>query len=182
MNLIIFSNFLILVSGAIHIFRSNELTAFEISLLGSWDILSIGRMISLLIYVGFYAIIQLTFLYFILRDIQLLLEVLFFLLNYSVLLLLTSLVRNKTGATVLGLLVTILFPTASLNLVSNYEYIFRTKMDMAIGSISFYLNPMSYNPLVYPITLSQALTMSGVLDFLLTVIYLIVFRNTQIKT
>jgi hypothetical protein len=189
----LFLNPLILASGVAHVARTKDMTVYELSMIGNWRALAIGRLVSLLLYISPYSIIQSVLLFLLItRDsvvsIEIILLIIVMLLFYCSLGMVLSLSGSRVVA-VIGLsMTTFLLPLSAwiLILISQLNNV--VDFDVITSIILYLLNsPMTFmSEKIYGIRLSVSWIQGGgvtiLTSLLLMALYIHVFtRRQQLK-
>jgi hypothetical protein len=189
----LFLNPLILASGVAHVARTKDITVYELSMIGNWRALAIGRLVSLLLYILPYLIIQSVLLFLLItRDsivgIEIILLTIIMLLFYCSLGMVLSLSGSRVVA-VIGLsMMTFLLPLSAwiLILISQLNNV--VDFDVITSIILYLLNsPMTFMfEKIYGIRLSVSWIQGGgvtiLTSLLLMALYIHVFtRRQQLK-
>lgn len=189
----LFLNPLILASGVAHVARTKDMTVYELSMIGNWRALAIGRLVSLLLYILPYLIIQSVLLFLLItRDsivgIEIILLTIIMLLFYCSLGMVLSLSGSRVVAVIDLSMMTFLLPLSAwiLILISQLNNV--VDFDVITSIILYLLNsPMTFMfEKIYGIRLSVSWIQGGgvtiLTSLLLMALYIHVFtRRQQLK-
>ncbi len=195
MNMVImlvafFLNPVYIVSGISHVARSWDTTVFEISMLGGWLKIAVARIISVVVYMIPYVIVQSIILYLFsaithageMLAVYLVLTVYL----YTGLALLISMVKRRIVTLLASAVVLFIAPLSVSIILGNYM-MFSAKPGLAVSIASYIFNPMLaywYN-IQYPgfirVSWIDGLIIDTIVMLMFYAVFILLFVRSEIK-
>jgi hypothetical protein len=182
--LVFFINPIFVISGFLHVSRSREITLFELSMLASWRDVALAKVLSAFIYIIPFAVIQSTFILAEHGSSQYALTEVMFLLSYTSLGLLVSLIGSKSSGLAVAVTAFFIMPISVQILIINYIH-YKMKVDQFISSVGYILNPITtycyHVQGIVTLGLMKGLIINIIADAIFLLLFYIAFRSIQIK-
>ena len=173
---------IVLFNGLVYL-KEEEITIFEITLIGSWKSVAVGRFFSLLSSFIPFLVMELVFFHYFSSSTVFLLIAMTVVMNSAVVML-ASLVPNKSAALMVVLATAFLLPLSSFVVLQSYSSLSIT-ISPAMGAILYLLSPlltdMLYNSHVVSLGPGWGLAVLCVFSIIAGSLYILSFGRSQFK-
>ncbi|OWP56374.1 MAG: hypothetical protein B2I17_06110 [Thermoplasmatales archaeon B_DKE] len=174
--------FMVMFNGLVYL-KEDEITIFEITLIGSWRAVAAGRIFSLLLsFIPFLAIEAIFFYFF--SSITVFLILAMTVVMESAVVMLASVIPSKPGALIVILSTTIMLPLASFVVLQSYTSL-SIAISPAMGAILYLLSPlltyMLFNNGIVPIGPYWGIAVIGTFSIMAGFLYTLIFGKLQFK-
>ncbi len=186
----LFLNPVYIISGISHVARSWDITVFEISMLGGWLKIAVARIISVVVYMIPYVVIQSIILYLFTSVAQVGKLLTMYLVSsvylYTGLSLLISIVKRRTVTLLASAVVLFIAPLSVSIILGNYM-MFDARPGLAVSVISYVFNPMLayWYSILYPEFIQlgwlDGIIASIAVTMLSYVLFIVLFVRSEIK-